>query len=144
MLYDRPPGNPQILSSWKEIAQFLGKGVRTVQRWEVTLGLPVRRPCARCRNIVMARREELEAWVSQAHRGPSHGPSQVLQTHHDLQVALSELRRSNGERQGLYQKVVSTQHELEEEFRKLKYLFMEWNTLQGDALAKSAPRRSEL
>jgi DNA-binding transcriptional regulator YiaG len=33
-----------VLSSWKDIAQYLGKGVRTVQRWERHLGLPVRRP----------------------------------------------------------------------------------------------------
>src|SRR3984885_4315700 len=33
-----------VLSSWKDIARYLGKGVRTVQRWERHLGLPVRRP----------------------------------------------------------------------------------------------------
>ena len=31
------------LDSWKEIATFLNRGVRTVQRWEATEGLPVRR-----------------------------------------------------------------------------------------------------
>jgi hypothetical protein len=30
------------LTSWKEIGQYLGKGVRTVQRWEQQMGLPVR------------------------------------------------------------------------------------------------------
>ena len=31
------------LDSWKEIAAYLNKEVRTVQRWEKSLGLPVRR-----------------------------------------------------------------------------------------------------
>jgi hypothetical protein len=33
-----------VLSSWKEIARHFGKGVRTVQRWERELGLPIHRP----------------------------------------------------------------------------------------------------
>ena len=33
-----------ILNSWKEIANYLGRGVRTVQRWERDLRLPVHRP----------------------------------------------------------------------------------------------------
>ena len=31
------------LDSWKEIAAYLGRGVRTVQRWEREEGLPVHR-----------------------------------------------------------------------------------------------------
>jgi len=31
------------LDSWKEIAAFLNRGVRTVQRWEASEGLPVHR-----------------------------------------------------------------------------------------------------
>lgn len=55
----------KILSSWKEIATFLGKGVRTVQRWEDTLGLPVHRPAGPKRNIVFAKTAELDAWLRQ-------------------------------------------------------------------------------
>jgi len=53
----------QILSSWKEIASYLGKGVRTVQRWEQNLSLPVHRPAGAPRNIVFARTSELSTWV---------------------------------------------------------------------------------
>ena len=53
----------EILSSWKEIAEFLGKGVRTAQRWERELGLPVRRPPCKDSRVVFALREELTAWV---------------------------------------------------------------------------------
>src|ERR1035438_6540188 len=34
---------PDELSSWKEIASFLGVSVRTAQMWEQARGLPVRR-----------------------------------------------------------------------------------------------------
>ena len=33
-----------VLNSWKEIASYLGRSVRTVQRWEREFGLPVHRP----------------------------------------------------------------------------------------------------
>lgn len=57
----------RMLSSWKEIAQFFGKGVRTVQRWEKTLDLPIRRPPGAPSNVVLARTSDLEEWM---HRGP--------------------------------------------------------------------------
>jgi len=63
---------PGILTSWKEIAQHLGKGVRTVQRWE-TEGLPVRRLSACNRGHVMAVSSELDAWV-EARRKVSSEP----------------------------------------------------------------------
>ncbi len=59
-----------MLSSWKEIAQFFGKGVRTVQRWEKTLDLPIHRPPGAPSNVVLARESDLEAWM---HRGMPHG-----------------------------------------------------------------------
>ncbi|HTR25940.1 MAG TPA: hypothetical protein VMI10_18345 [Terriglobales bacterium] len=55
---------PQFLSGWKEIANYLGKGVRTVQRYEGELGLPVRRPAGKPRGSVLAMRAEIDAWVS--------------------------------------------------------------------------------
>ena len=38
-----PPPPSLRLNGWKEIANRLGKGVRTAQRWEKAYGLPVRR-----------------------------------------------------------------------------------------------------
>jgi len=55
---------PQFLSGWKEIANYLGKGVRTVQRYEREMGLPVRRPAGKPRGSVLATRAEIDAWVS--------------------------------------------------------------------------------
>jgi hypothetical protein len=54
---------PQFLTGWKEIANYLGKGVRTVQRYERHLGLPVRRPAAKDRGSVVATKSEIDAWV---------------------------------------------------------------------------------
>src|SRR4249920_194468 len=50
------------LDSWKEIAAYLGRGVRTVQRWEREEGLPVHRLAHEKRGSIYARCEELEAW----------------------------------------------------------------------------------
>ena len=55
-----------VLNSWKEIANHLGRGVRTVQRWEHDLGLPVRRPWGRSRSTVVALSDELDAWLLSA------------------------------------------------------------------------------
>lgn len=55
----------RILNGWKEIAVYLGRGVRTVQRWEPQAGLPVHRPHARNRSAVVAFAEELDSWLVQ-------------------------------------------------------------------------------
>jgi hypothetical protein len=52
-----------ILNSWKEIAAYLNRGVRTVQRWENELGLPVRRPRNTHRSPVIAMRSEIDEWI---------------------------------------------------------------------------------
>ena len=53
----------RMLTSWKDIADYLGKSIRTVQRWERELGLPVRRPAAKQNGVVIALPEELDGWV---------------------------------------------------------------------------------
>jgi predicted DNA-binding transcriptional regulator AlpA len=54
-----------VLSSWKDIARYLGKGVRTVQRWERHLGLPVRRPIgASQKSAVVLYRGDVDAWLA--------------------------------------------------------------------------------
>jgi hypothetical protein len=59
------PEESAVLSSWKDIAKYMGKGVRTVQRWEHHLGLPVRRPNgASHKSAVLLDRSELDAWLA--------------------------------------------------------------------------------
>ena len=55
--------SPAVLNSWKEIAQYLDHGVRTVQRWERELGLPVHRIGSGKRSPVYANVRELEFWL---------------------------------------------------------------------------------
>jgi len=56
------PADPDRLNGWKEIASFLGKGVRTVQRWERELGLPVHRLGREGGEIVFAFKHEITDW----------------------------------------------------------------------------------
>jgi|SRR5215469_13198676 len=50
-----------VLNSWKEIASYMGRGVRTVQRYEEELRLPVRRVPGR--NSVLALKSDLDVWL---------------------------------------------------------------------------------
>ena len=53
----------RILNSWKEISSYIGRGVRTVQRWEELYGLPVHRAAGRDRSAVYALSDEVDAWL---------------------------------------------------------------------------------
>ena len=60
-----PPPEPSAgerLDSWKEIALFLKRDVRTVQRWEKREGLPVHRHLHHKRSAAYAYTTELNAW----------------------------------------------------------------------------------
>src|SRR6476469_909468 len=57
-----PLGPEDRLDSWKEIAAYLKRGVRTVQRWERSNGLPVRRLELDKHGTVYAYKAELDAW----------------------------------------------------------------------------------
>jgi non-specific serine/threonine protein kinase len=50
------------LESWKEIAAYLNRGVRTVRRWETEEGLPVHRHVHRTLGSVYAYKSEIDAW----------------------------------------------------------------------------------
>lgn len=51
-----------ILNGWKDIANYLGRGVRTVQRWE-HFGLPVRRPVGGARSSVITTTDDVDRWI---------------------------------------------------------------------------------
>jgi hypothetical protein len=57
------------LDSWKEIAEYLGRDVRTVIRWEREKNLPVHRIPGGKRRSVFAYPEEVEAWLDENHNG---------------------------------------------------------------------------
>ena len=60
--FSAAPAEPERLDSWKEIAAFLQRDVRTVQRWEKQAGLPVHRHAQSRLRTAYAYRSELEAW----------------------------------------------------------------------------------
>jgi excisionase family DNA binding protein len=88
---------PAVLSSWKEIAAYLGKGVRTVQRWEQQDGLPVRRIAGTSK--IVAYREELDRWLHAQpaqHSGAIHPVSanQYEQVRRNIEIGRA-LRKEN-------------------------------------------------
>jgi hypothetical protein len=52
-----------VLNSWKEIANYLSRGIRTVQRWERCWELPVHRVGSAKRKPVYAIVPELKMWM---------------------------------------------------------------------------------
>jgi hypothetical protein len=62
-LLDSVPKKSGVLNSWKEIATYVGRGVRTVQRWESELQLPVHRPRGKNHSAVVAFPKELDRWL---------------------------------------------------------------------------------
>jgi len=69
----------RILNSWKEISSYIGRGVRTVQRWEELYGLPVHRAAGRDRSAVYALSDEIDAWLrmGKMHEQPANGHPEV-------------------------------------------------------------------
>jgi hypothetical protein len=64
-----------LLSCWKDIASYMGSGVRTVQRWEQHAGLPVRRPTSHGhKSQVLLDRRAADAWMA-SRRLPMIGES---------------------------------------------------------------------
>jgi hypothetical protein len=57
------PSTRKILNSWKEIANYIGRGVRTAQRYESQFGFPVHRPAGKDRTSVLAFSDELDEWL---------------------------------------------------------------------------------
>jgi hypothetical protein len=61
------PSEAQRLESWKEIAAYLKRDVRTVQRWEKQESLPVYRHVHHKLGTVYAYAPELDAWWRNGH-----------------------------------------------------------------------------
>lgn len=99
---------PLMLNSWKEIAGYLGRGVRTVQRWESELGLPIHRIGKGKRSPVYATIAELNFWISTSDAARAHRPRPQplpwtpkngggIQDSHRLLASLHELARNMAE-----------------------------------------------
>jgi len=95
--------NSDVLNSWKEVASYLGRGVRTVQRWEQELSLPVRRPRGKSRSAIIAFRSELDEWLQRASR------NHLAIEEHDLPPAVNGVDlppAANGRHRQLHERTV--------------------------------------
>jgi len=113
----------QVFTSWKEIGSYLGKSVRTVQRWEQELELPVQRPHAKAKGTVRANQRDLDDWVERTWLQRSSKPdarvvragqgsvSESIETSRKLRVAGKEI----------LDQVLASIHELAESCRKLQW-----------------------
>ena len=52
-----------VLHSWKDIANYTGRGVRTIQRYECEHGFPIHRPAGKSRSAVLAFSDEVDEWL---------------------------------------------------------------------------------
>jgi hypothetical protein len=87
-LNDKP-----VLTCWKDIALYVGKSVRTLQRWERELGLPVRRTKPGEKRSVLAIPGEIDFWVRSQQVTDGSDRAALLRALVVLQKENRELRR---------------------------------------------------
>src|SRR6266478_6563919 len=83
------------LDSWKEIADYLSREVRTVQRWEKTEDLPVHRHGHKKKSTVYAYSAELDDWFNK--RQPKDDPEADAAFEPEPDVADSPAGSQNGD-----------------------------------------------
>ncbi len=134
--------NADVLNSWKEIAAYLGRGVRTVQRWELDLGLPVRRPRGKERSAVIALKPDLDRWLKQSPQGAVERPRIVNTERRDaLHVNTERLIKRTTEiceRSARMQAIVKATLGITEQLREQQIAHVRLNRLganKGKALA---------
>lgn len=105
-----------ILSGWKAIAQYLGRGVRTVQRYERESGLPVRRVAGKTTGSVIATTAELDAWVQAMPLGESF----ILRRETPDDAALANVKKSLAEHRRLREEMTALRAELQTRMQQLR------------------------
>lgn len=133
MKRNRQAAQPHFLSGWKDIAKYLGKGVRTVQRYEGQFGLPVRRPSGHSRGSVVAMKPELDVWVQSSplssspvskaatdsqHLDLATIADRVAELHEEMMALRAELKSSI---RRLRENMTALHEELDEQQRRLPH-----------------------
>ncbi len=119
----------EILTGWKDIAKYLGMGVRTIQRYEREHGLPIRRPAGRYKSSVIAVKAELDGWVTATPLRESFRLSPVALDHTAL---VKEFRRN-----------VAELHRLREETSELRKTLHSSIELLRDQLRFAVAREAQ-
>ena len=102
--------NDDVLNSWKEVASYLGRGVRTVQRWEQELSLPVRRPRGKSRSAVIAFKTELDGWLHESRANPAVASTELVLSH----IPLSPLDATRSRRSELHEQTTVLMSRMEQ------------------------------
>jgi len=93
----QPAEESGVLSGWKDIANYLRKGVRTVQRYEHELNLPVHRLSrGKLGGGVITTRNELDTWI-QAETVTNHEPTNLslrIDTFDSLKLEFARMQRN--------------------------------------------------
>ena len=92
--------NRERLDSWKQIAVYLNREVRTVQRWEKREDLPVHRHTHLKGSTVYAFKREIDVWLTG--RGQNQSEAHLVQKHSNytangLKPPLHVMRRKFGD-----------------------------------------------
>ncbi|HKS75677.1 MAG TPA: hypothetical protein VJQ82_20870 [Terriglobales bacterium] len=111
---DKTPTN--FLNGWKEIATYMGKGVRTVQRYEHQLALPVRRPAGKLGGSVVATKAEIDAWVKAS---PIHSEFPLVAPARDARLVVT-VRSSIAEMHQLREQTAALRDELRTAVHRLE------------------------
>ena len=97
--------NARVLEGWKAIAHYLGRGVRTVQRYERDLRLPVRHLPKKDSESVVANAVELDRWVLTSPTRSLARTQLETQLITDLRSGILELRRLCAESRDLREEI---------------------------------------
>ena len=143
------------LRGWKQIAAYLHRDVRTVQRWERTEQLPVHRQLHRKAGTVHAVRAELDEWLAKR-TSPRAGMKEPFQTRdrHAYELYLRgrqlfhQFRRKSFERaREMFSRAIALDPEFASAHSGLadccSYLYLYWEpTVDNLRMADSASRRA--
>ena len=139
---ERPRKNErsQFLSGWKEIANYLGKGTRTVQRYESQFGLPVRRPAGKPWGSVVATRGELDAWVNASSIREAYRLTTPVS---DSAYPTREIRRGLAEMTRLREQMFQLRKEVTKSIRMLHESVCELQDGLGDSTPRVRPTQHD-
>ena len=136
------------LEGWKQIAAYLKRDVRTVQRWERAEHLPVRRQMHRILGSVLAFKDELDGWTEQHSSLPKVGTTSLraYELYLKGRQLFHQFRRKNFERA---RELFATATEIDPEFAGAhagfadccSYLYLYWEATPRNLEAADAASR---
>ena len=130
----------EVLCGWKEIARYLGKGVRTLQRYERDLSLPVRRLSGNRGGSVVATKSDLDNWLKLAPtvQESLNRTTQTLQENLRLQIAqgLREQAQLRTQMTALQEELKMSVRKVHESISKLRHQLNETRRRQ-DSMAST-------